>query len=273
MMQTSRILPPRRSIGTLLLLLTATTESFRVGSPNSRPLSQWKATPLSNQQPPAPLLSTRRAWVQSTVGLGLIGTVAASKGVLSNSRSSTVTTATIAEAVEWIQSNCDARFLQSVVASDYRFLYRGVDTNDIRVQSPTPDLLDVDTYGDPAAVRYFERLEDLLKSEAVQPSHGHLCTTSQADAAQWGTTTASVWPIQDSHYAWLVDGGTFYPPQRQQLQRASVVVDGRDCGVEALEDALRKEGSEVMVATKQWLLVPSAMDAPLRKALQSSFLI
>lgn len=247
-----------------LLLPKMAVESFRVGSPNS-PL-----TAPSSNQPPRP--STRRTWMQSMLGgVGMIGAVAAinNKSAIYRDADSV-----IAEAVEWIQKNCARQFLHSVVASEYRFLYRGTSENNIRTEIPTPDLLDVDTYGDQEAVRYFERLETLLQSEAVKPSNGHLCTTSCADAAQWGTTTASVWPAKYSHFAWLVDGGNFFPSEKKQrLKRASVVVDGRDCGVESLEDVLQKDHSEVLVATTQWLMVPSALDAQLRQTLQSSFLI
>lgn len=190
-------------------------------------------------------------------------------------------TMTIPDAIAWIDQYCDRRFWHAVVASDYRFLYRGIlgrnDAQKIEVRTETPDLLLPETYGnDDEALRFFTRLQDVLADDAVRPDNGHLATTSAHDAAAWGTA-ASIWPASSSssHYAWFQTGGLFYPrPLADSLvDRTGIIVDGRDCGKDGLEDALGGDGWEILVATPRFLAVPACMDAELRKGLRSSFLV
>ena len=162
----------------------------------------------------------------------------------------------------------------------------------IAVRTETPDLLLPGNYGNDndAALRFFKNLEETLKNDPVRPSNGHLATTSAQDAAAWGTA-ASIWPLaastkkegepDETHYAWFQKGGLFYPRNDDngdaaavwELDRSSIIVDGRDCGRDSLEDALRGDGWEIMVATPQFLAVPASMDAELRQALRNSFLL
>ena len=183
--------------------------------------------------------------------------------------------ATVPEAIQWIDEFCDRRFLHAVVASDYRFLYRGV-PEDMKIPSirmEEPDLLSVDTYGTPAALQFFKDLEVTMSQEAVRPSNGHLTTASIEDASAWGKTVASIWPMGPAHYAWFQDGGLFYPRRGSSADRNSIIVDGRDCGKDSLEDALLGDSWEIMVATKSFLAVPVSMEKDLRDELQKSFLV
>jgi len=227
----------------------------------------------------------------------LVGTIAAATAAAGITSSTTAnlpllgsnnnvqTLATVADAIQWIDDHCDRRFLHAVVASDYRFLYRGVDTsnNSISIRREAPDLLSPETYG-PEALPFFQKLETLLQDEPVHPSNGHLATTSAQDAAAWGTTAASIWPMGgggggggDAHYAWFQDGGLFYPRGGKDaalvLDRKSIIVDGRDCGKDSLEDALRGDSWEIMVATPAFLAVPVSKENELRERLRNSFLV
>jgi len=189
-------------------------------------------------------------------------------------KSNAIILATVGEAIAWIDENCDRRFLHAVVASDYRFLYRGVDTTDISIRNEEPDLLLPETYSSPEALQFFRELETVLKDDMVRPSNGHLATTSTQDAAAWGTA-ASIWPMGPAHYAWFQSGGLFYPrvSVSSSLDRKSIIVDGRDCGKDNLEDALQGDSWEVMVATPCFLTVPLSMETALRDSLQKSFLV
>jgi len=205
-----------------------------------------------------------------------------------------ITAMNIPQAIQWIDDNCDRRFLHAIVASDYSFLYYGVDgdgggdvnananvnvngksTTRTRIRSEkfNADLLDLDTYGTKEAVEYFQSVESILGKEVVKPSNGHLMTTSAKDASKWGTA-ASIWPIKGAHYAWFQDGGIFYPRDNaSNIVREDFIIDGKDCGRESLEDALRTKGCEVMVTADNFLVVPASLDEELRDALRSSFLV
>ena len=241
-------------------------------------------------------------------------TQTSSSSFVNNSNRSTriyTTLTTVPDMVQWIDENCDRRFLAAVVASDYHFLYRGIDDDQAAatVRSETPDLLLPETYSSSSttttttpqqAAQYFQALEKHVfrQDDPIQPSLGHLATTSVADAAVWGVTAASIWPTGSSsskvmhrvpsgdqttavaattttttpHYAWLQQGGTFDPslplPDRSQL-----IVDGKDCGRDNLEDALRMPATEIMFTAESFLAVPVCMDQALRRSLQKSFLL
>lgn len=186
----------------------------------------------------------------------------------------------ISDAIQWIDTFCDRRFLHAVISSDYKFIYRGISNNgrgykaSIHLESPTPDLLSLNTYNDPQALNFFEDLEKILDAESVKPSVGHLATSSSRDAAQWGEA-ASIWPIKGAHYAWFQDCGLFYPrsSSSSSFSRDDLIIDGKDCGKESLEDALLSESGEVLIATDSFLVVPSAFDEELREMLRGSFLV
>jgi hypothetical protein len=186
---------------------------------------------------------------------------------------------TVADALEWMDRSCDRRFLHAVVSSNYKFLYRGVpalsgDGPSLRIEAP--DLLLLETYGSAAAQEYFVALEEVLKDELVRPSTGHLATTSIRDASAWGDDVVSIWPCAGAHYAWYQDFGLFYPramDSKQSIDRMSLIVDGRDCGKDSLDDALCAPSCEILVATPSFLAVPISMEKELRQELQRSFLV
>jgi hypothetical protein len=193
--------------------------------------------------------------------------------------STSSTLLSVEDAIAWIDQNCDRRFLHAVVASDYRFMYRGVNSNEQKQNSAVvlkeeSDLLLPGTYNDSnKAVNYFENLEQILKDDVVKPSNGHLATTSVKEASSWGMP-ASIWPLSDNaHYAWIQQGGVFYPPTPLALDRNQLIIDGKDCGRDSLEDALRGESWEIMFRADSYLAVPLAMEQALRRGLQNSFLV
>jgi hypothetical protein len=191
---------------------------------------------------------------------------------------------TVEDVVQWIDTQCDKKFLHAVTASEYRFLYRGEDviTENPRILAPPPDLLLPGTYGTSEALSYFRTLEDIMKDEPVRPGNGHLATTSIIDATAWGPAV-SVWPAAagvDQHetgLAWLRDGGSFYPPRQQDDRNAvmaSLVIIGKNCHEEqSLDDVLSSPHSEVMFSAPEFLAVPAQWDDLLRSRLRSAFLI
>ena len=145
------------------------------------------------------------------------------------------------------------------------------------MERPAPDLLSEGTYDSPQALELFQNLQTVLEKEAVNPSNGHMATASAKDAGAWGVA-GSIWPVNGAHYAWLQDGGLFYPRPNgngatNSIRRDDLIVDGKDCGRDSLEDALRSESCEVMVASKEYLVVPAGLDEKLREALKGSFLV
>ena len=50
-------------------------------------------------------------------------------------------------------------------------------------------------------------------------------------------------------------------------------MDVKDCGRDSLEDALRAESCEVMLASEEFLVVPAGLDEKLSEALKGSFLV
>jgi len=198
---------------------------------------------------------------------------------VSNDVPAAVVPQTLTEAVQWIDDNCDRRFIHAMVSSDYQFLYRGVDSNVISIPNEKPDLLTPGTYEDTAALAFFQNLETtILSKELVKPSNGHLATTSIKDASQWGSA-ASIWPLDGAHYAWFEDEKLFFPrpsaSSSAAVNRNDIIVDGKDCGKNSLEDALRSDSCEVMMYTpsNSYLAVPASLDVQLRDALKDSFLI
>lgn len=227
--------------------------------------------------------SSRRSFM--LLASSALGATASSKYLFDKSVSNPVASITgnsmgVAEAIQWIDNNCDRRFLHAVISSDYRFLYRGLpplqNADLIQLKAFNSDLLSEETYNSPQALDLFQKVEKILEDEVINPSNGHLGTTNVVDAQQWGIA-GSIWPIQGAHYSWFQDGGLFYPRPSNynvnSISRDDLIVDGKDCGRESLEDALLSESCEVMVSSKQFLVVPAELDEKLRDALKTSFLV
>jgi hypothetical protein len=181
----------------------------------------------------------------------------------------------IPDAVNWIDQNCDRRFYHAVVSANYNFLYRGISVkslqNSIHYERSEKDLLEIETYGTKEALEYFQTLEMVMEKDVVKPSIGDLATSSITEANKWGAA-ASIWPIKGSHYAWFQDKELFYP-RSKRISRDELIVDGKDCGKDSLEDALRANNCEIMISAEGYLVVPVSFDSDLRDALKSSFIV
>jgi len=217
-------------------------------------VSSYSTVPANNDQK----LHQRRGFL-ATAGVAAVGTAFVRPS----------STMTLSQAMEWIEDNVDRRFFHSMVASDYQFLYRGVDQSNIHILQPTPDLLDANTYQDRDALSYFRKLEESMKNLSVKPSNGHLATTSPSVARQWSKNVASIWPSSPTHCAWYTTGGLFEGRQDEK----NLIVDGVECGREGLEDALRLSDTEIMITCREFLSVPASMDNALRQELQKSFIM
>ena len=200
------------------------------------------------------------------------------------------------EALQVIATSCDRRFLEAIVSSNYRLLYRGVDEEKeggpiIGIRHEASDLLDLSAYNSVDAANYFASLEDSMKlrNSPIRPSNGHLAVTSVDGARAWGGSAVSVWPLVSSsptrsnsgsddagdgvHFAWLEEGGVFWPSKDSTTNLQSVLVDGIDCGRQALEDALQGDGWEIMFNSESYLSVPASMDRELITKLKQAYLI
>lgn len=185
----------------------------------------------------------------------------------------------VREAVDMISASCNRRFLYNCVASDYNFLYHGLDPEEAvfpSVQTSKPcDLLNPDTYASEEAASYFAALDRRMAKELkspVLPSNGHLATTCPKAAGKWGVA-ASIWPIgeENINFAWFVDGGLFWP--RPEGASQDIVVDGKDCGKMSLDDALVGDNWEVLFRADKFVAVPVKFEDELRRELKRSFAI
>jgi len=194
---------------------------------------------------------------------------------LPNFFTKTSDTMDISNAVNWIDQNCDRRFYHAVVSSEYNFLYRGIPVksrqNSIHYEPSERDLLKLETYGSQEALDYFQALELVMEKDFVKPSIGDLATSSVTEANKWGAA-ASIWPAKGAHYSWFEEKGLFYP-RSKSINRDELIVDGKDCGRDSLEDALRANNCEIMIASEGYLAVPASFDKELRSALKSSFIL
>lgn len=216
---------------------------------------------------------SRRNFLVGASGIILGGTV--SSFINKHTISQDAQGMTVEDAVRWIDENGDRRLLHAVVASNYKFLYRGISdeaiSRQIHFESSERDLLVKDTYGSQQSVDWFQNLEHIMEKELVKSSNGDLCTTSIADASKWGIAV-SIWPMKGAHYAWFEDKGPFYP-RSKTISRNDLIVDGKDCGKDSFEDALKAYGCEIMIATDGYLAVPSSMDEDFRESLKRSYLV
>lgn len=259
-----------------------------IGRPNSAATLQVRSSLLTTEEWDVKATTSRRNFFLSSAAA--LAAASAAGNLPGMSTKTATQLSTVPDVIQWIDEFCDRRFLHAVVASDYRFLYRGVNVHSSTILTEEPDLLSLETYGSPEALQFFQDLDVMLSGEPVRPSNGHLATTSIRDAEFWGATAASIWPMMvmaadpvtatststddAAHYAWFQDGGLFYPrTASRSLDRNSVIVDGRDCGKDSLEDALLGDSCEILVATNAFLAVPVSMEKELREGLKKSFLV
>jgi hypothetical protein len=175
---------------------------------------------------------------------------------------STKKLASVDEAIQFIESSCDRRFLHAVVASDYQLMYRrGESAKTIAICN------DPDTLLQSSSAQVFSTLEQQLQDRPLQPSNSRLAVSHVETAKQqWGTNrVVSVWPLGNNvHFAWPEEGSQFGAP--------SVIVDGVDCGRMSLEDALEGD-KEILFRSDSYLAVPLSMEKELLSKLQAAFLI
>ena len=207
------------------------------------------------------------------------------------------------EALALIDAQCDRRFLHAVVSSDYRLLYRGVPVSSPASQVPSVYQVDDERrrHTAPVAAEFRTALE--WQQEHHQTSHSssrsstllstwsssspfHVAATDPQSISSTNPnqSVVSVWPLGDNvHFAWSKD------PQAARLvsssshgQQAmiankettnSLIVDGVDCGVMSLEDALERPHGQVLVHANSVLMVPATMERELVERLKQSFLI
>lgn len=171
----------------------------------------------------------------------------------------------VEDALALIDSQIDRRFFHALVASDYQLLYRGVgSTRDARY----PSVVKVESLSQETPVA-----EDFLaavgSSSLVEDFSGntpfHLTTTYSTKFR-----SMSIWPLGENvHFAWT---------EREEDMLLSsnnnkLIVDGVDCGVMSLEDALERPKGQVMVHADSFLLVPASMEQELISKLKDSFLV
>eukprot|EP00527_Entomoneis_sp_CCMP2396_P002290 CAMPEP_0198149962 /NCGR_PEP_ID=MMETSP1443-20131203/48794_1 /TAXON_ID=186043 /ORGANISM="Entomoneis sp., Strain CCMP2396" /LENGTH=278 /DNA_ID=CAMNT_0043815137 /DNA_START=172 /DNA_END=1004 /DNA_ORIENTATION=- len=182
------------------------------------------------------------------------------------------------QAIHIIESSCDRRFLHAVVASDYKFMYRGITSNKrrslplIAIRDETDSLLMATSSGDAAAVdrsAVFEFVQEQLLNRPLQPSNSRLAIADSALAAQGSSRgyqqpddavdvdVYSVWPLGDNvHFAWMEEGTAFRSlsstAAAQQQNINNIIVDGIDCGRMSLEDAL-ENCKEILFRSDRYL--------------------
>uniref|UniRef100_A0A6T6HPI0 Uncharacterized protein n=1 Tax=Craspedostauros australis TaxID=1486917 RepID=A0A6T6HPI0_9STRA len=170
----------------------------------------------------------------------------------------------IDEAVALIDQSCDRRFLHGVVASGYQMMYK------LAPKSAQPSIVAVEHS---AGVVLSQPVLDMLSGHPVpRPADSFLTWTDPEQARSWRNEVVSVWPLtNDAHFAWVEGGGTF--SGSMDMSNRNIIVDGIDCGREALEDALEAEKSQILVQADRYLAVPLSMEKELIAKLQGSFLI
>lgn len=122
---------------------------------------------------------------------------------------------------------------RTAVAATEKFLYRG-EGDDIAqptILAPPPDLLLPGTYVDPAALYYFQCLEQRLiedntntndtyngrprrinrNNNCARPSLGHIATSDRKEASQWGQAV-TIWPMGESlSFVYPLKRKVFFP--------------------------------------------------------------
>lgn len=185
------------------------------------------------------------------------------------------------DVAHFLCTNTPECFRDAVRNSGGRFLYRGdspasyESTSSLvaRVYSPEPDLLLPGTYPADDALIYFQCLELQLKEAKAKPSTGHMGTSILTDAALWGDTVVSVWPVGNSiSYVWPRDTNTFYPASQcpvDSLIIDSGLVDALQKGREVLFSSWDESAKPLAGPTSSFLAVPSRYDQKLRTLLKS----
>jgi len=198
----------------------------------------------------------------------------ANAGKLSNRR----LLSSLDDALDLIDTQCDRRFLHAVVASNYRLLYRGTNASPV-ARFPSVYALNSFTGGTTTKALVVADFQAALEEQGINieknlltswdnTSPFHMAATNARDIGSSSSSTASVWPLGDNvHFAWTA--------QEQATLKSSenLIVDGIDCGVMSLEDALDRPNGRVLFHANSVLLVPTFMEQELVERLKTSFII
>ncbi|KAL3812195.1 hypothetical protein ACHAXA_009669 [Cyclostephanos tholiformis] len=188
---------------------------------------------------------------------------------------------------QFITNVGNTKFLSSVRRSNYKFLYRGLSSDEVEavanndelaaiiIKEEPFDLLDSNTYNSTESVIYFQDMEHEMTAMRMplKPSNSHIGTTNPKDAARWGQA-ASIWPLGEEgvDFAWLADGGSFWPTGELHIKErngitSSMKVPG-DGKCDGLSEALLEDSLEIMFrADNGFVAVPDELDKELRKHL------
>jgi hypothetical protein len=209
----------------------------------------------------------------------------------------------LSDGVQVLWKYCPDEFMRAVQDSQ-RFLYRG-EASDISapvILNPKPDLLVPGTYDDPGALQYFEWMERELSglsrrttdpdssasesskvlgklnrcavktvSEVVRPSRGHVATSDERIAANWGTPL-SVWPLGGSFsYVWPRNRPLLFPGGGETLDDLVVNKD-LDIALSAGREVLfstSSAGSDLDLHGPAYMAFPKSVEPELREQLRS----
>ncbi|CAB9522164.1 expressed unknown protein [Seminavis robusta] len=182
----------------------------------------------------------------------------------------------IEEVLAAIEAQCDRRFLHALVATEYQqLLYRDVHSNDsITNNRRYASVVKVATPSDKTPIHddFIAALSTTLLAENSVDSPFYLTTTGGSNKRNM----VSCWPLGSNvHYAWpeLEQDSLWSNNNKMTASSQSIIVDGVDCGVMSLEDALERPRGQVMVHANSLLLVPATMEQELIARLKESFII
>ena len=126
-------------------------------------------------------------------------------------------------------NNCQPFISLVEPINEQSLLWRGSDSSDcFSKQSPAPDLLDEETYGEDGAA-FFQQLEQvwrLSNGTFVPPSKAHIAVGDKSVAQQWGKAV-TIWPIGDFEFSYW--------------KKSKLIYEDGDC----LNDAERRGGELV----------------------------
>lgn len=264
----------------LISSLTASALGFAPTAPAKAIASTRLFSDVSSSTESSPGLLDRRDLL--TASLGSVAVAAGWKLQSENVPTALVPESTttqilssVEDAVALIDAQCDRRFLHALVATDYeQLLYRGVAPKQAKYLSAVNTMDSGTSQAKPVATDFMESLESASLVEDFSGSTPfHLTTTGAKATAQ----KMSLWPLgANVHFCWTENeqdrlwseskGSLVTSPQQ-------IIVDGVNCGVMSLEDALERPQGQVMVRADSYLLVPASMEQDLIARLKDSFII
>lgn len=273
----------------LALLLPLAAEAFSFVSPHTvlkhhgaipdNPMALQSSKSSSRDTSGAVEVDRRELLVAGgSIGLALLGGAAATIGgnavappalSVANSNNNAQILASSDDALALIDAQGDRRFIHAVIASDYRLLYRGGNLQ--KRPSVYSIEFDSDRMATPLASDFKNALEQQQQSDMAStwssnsPFHMAVTNPNMIDSK-----VVSVWPLGENvHFAWT-------SPQQQPdvlNSNSKLIVDGVDCGVMSLEDALERPDGQVMMHANSFLMVPASMEKDLVEKLKHSFII